>query len=361
MKANWIIEKNIFETEDDMVEAIKRHGHNVQVFSQMNEMYTSSTVFNFSIMRRVCLWSLREKRPWGFLKSVLIHVSTPLLSKAQKKMNQAFEEAAKEYRPALIIVLKGLGIYLETLNRLRSQLGCVIVNFNGDDPHNLYSSNNNVLETIPLYDCVFTWSKSLVAVLLEDGARRVEYLPFGCDSDVSEEVAITTADYVRYGSDIAFVGTWDRGRENFLESLADLNIGIWGPYWNRVSRRSGLAKCIRGGLVDVTIMEKIYRSSKVVLNLMRPQNHLSHNMKTFEIPAMGGFMLAPRTIEHMKIFDEGKEVAFYDTPEEMREKAIYYTENDKERATMTRLAHQKVISNHSYTNRMRQLIGYLEL
>lgn len=32
MNINWIIEKNIFETEDDMVETIKRHGYNVQVF-----------------------------------------------------------------------------------------------------------------------------------------------------------------------------------------------------------------------------------------------------------------------------------------------------------------------------------------
>ena len=107
-------------------------------------------------------------------------------------------------------------------------------------------------------------------------------------------------------------------------------------------------------------MKKIYRSSKVVLNLMRLQNHSSHNMKTFEIPAMGGFMLAPRTIEHMEIFERGKEIAFYDNLEEMRRKAIYYVENDKEREDMLRLAHQKVISNHTYIDRMRQIIASLK-
>ena len=154
--------------------------------------------------------------------------------------------------------------------------------------------------------------------------------------------------------------TWDREREKILESLSDLNVGIWGPYWNRVSRRSDIAKSIRDGFIDVTVMEKIYRSSKVVLNLMRPQNQFSHNMKTFEIPALGGFMLAPRTIEHMEMFEEGKEIAFYDNLEEMREKAIYYVKNDKEREAMLGLAHQKVISKHTYIDRMRQLIASLE-
>jgi hypothetical protein len=341
------------------IKALETLGHDVQVFSQMHEMYAGLGPFNLPVMQRLCLWRLREKSPRGILKSLPVKALAPLLSRIQDKMNRAFEEVANEYSPELIIVLKGLGIYPETLKRLRSRSGGIIVNFNGDDPHNFYSSNRNVLGAIPLYDCVFTWSKSLVDLLLEDGASRVEYLPFGCNPDLSEDVAVTQDDSARYGSDITFVGTWDREREKSLEGLSDLNLGIWGPYWNRVSRKSGLAMCVRGGAVDLTVMEKIYRSSKVVINLMRPQNHLSHNMKTFEIPAMGGFMLAPGTMEHMEIFEEGKEVAFYDSMEAMRKKAIYFSENDKERAAMARLARQKVLSNHTYIDRMRQLINTL--
>ena len=72
-------------------------------------------------------------------------------------------------------------------------------------------------------------------------------------------------------------------------------------------------------------------------------------------------MLAPRTIEHMEMFEEGKEIALYDNLKEMREKAIYYVKNDKEREAMLGLAHQKVISRHTYIDRMRQLIASLEL
>lgn len=341
------------------IKALETLGHDVRVFSQMHEMYAGLGLFNHPVMQRMCFWRLREKSPWGILKSLPVKALAPLLGRAQDRMNQAFERAVNEYSPELIIVLKGLGIYPETLKRLRSNSGRIIVNFNGDDPHNLYSSNRNVLEAIPLYDCVFIWSKILVRLLLEDGARRAEQLPFGCNPDLSEEVAVTQDDSARYGSEIVFVGTWDREREKSLAGLSDLDLGIWGPYWNRASRKSGLARCVRGGAVDLTVMEKIYRSSKVVINLMRPQNHLSHNMKTFEIPAMGGFMLAPRTMEHMEIFEEGKEVAFYDSMEELRENAIYFSKHDEERTAMARRARQKVLSNHTYTDRMRQLIKTL--
>ena len=171
----------------------------------------------------------------------------------------------------------------------------------------------------------------------------------------------TTADCIHYGSDIVFIGTWDKEREKALENVSDLDVGIWGPYWDRISRKSALAAKIRGGFVDVNTMVKIYRSSKIVLNLMRQQNYAAHNMKTFEIPAMGGFMLAPRTKDHIDFFSGGKEIALYDNFEEMREKAIYYIAHDKERNDMLHLFHNRVISNDTYLHRMRQLVKCLEM
>lgn len=122
-----------------------------------------------------------------------------------------------------------------------------------------------------------------------------------------------------------------------------------------------MASCIRGGSVDMLTMAKIYGGSKVGLNLMRPQNSFSHNMKTFEIPAMGGFMLAPRTTEHSIFFEEGKQVAYYDDLEELREKAIYYVKHNEERVAMTSSAQRKALAEHTYRERMRELLSKLEV
>jgi len=343
------------------VKALEYLGHDVKVFSQMSEMYATSRFFSLPIARRVCLWSLRKKSLQRILQAALVYAVAPILRKAQNTMNQALLETARRYNPTLVIVLKGLGIYLETLDRLRSQTGCILVNFNGDDPHNMESSNANILRAIPVYDCVLTWSQRLIHVLLNDGAKRAEYLPFGCDPDVYHAAEIIDEDRKQYSSDIVFVGSWDKEREKALEILADLNLAIWGPHWNRAGRNSVLTKHIRNGPVDMHRMAKIYGCSKVVLNMLRPQNRYSHNMRTFEIPALGGFMLATRTQQHTDLFEEGTEIALYDNFEEMRTKAIYYAAHDEERLSMVRLAHKKVVSEHRYIDRMLQLIGYLNL
>ena len=72
-------------------------------------------------------------------------------------------------------------------------------------------------------------------------------------------------------------------------------------------------------------------------------------------------MIAPRTEEHLEYFEEDKEIACYDSNDELREKAIYYIDHDQERVKMARLAHSKVLSRHTYIHRMQKLIDCLEL
>ena len=55
---------------------------------------------------------------------------------------------------------------------------------------------------------------------------------------------VTELDRTLYGKDVAFVGAWDRERERMLENLADLNLGVWGPGWNRVRMGSPLRKSL---------------------------------------------------------------------------------------------------------------------
>ena len=192
---------------------------------------------------------------------------------------------------------------------------------------------------------------------MDDGVKQVHYLPFAADPDVYKGCENPTADErKRYGADVVFVGTGDPERKAELESLANFDIGIWGPYWERNCKRSPLKNRLRGGRIDVSTMAKVYRSSKIVLNLMREQNFSSHNMKTFEIPSIGAFMLAPRTSKHADFFSEGQDIACYSSTRELREKVIYYIEHDAERVTMAKAAHAKTIRCHTYVHRMIELL-----
>jgi len=92
---------------------------------------------------------------------------------------------------------------------------------------------------------------------------------------------------------------------------------------------------------------------------MRPQNQGSHNMKSFEIPAMGGFMIANRSREHLELFKEDSEIACYENSEELRTLVIKYIRDNRKRIAMAKKAHIKVREKHSYLERAKLLISHL--
>ena len=91
--------------------------------------------------------------------------------------------------------------------------------------------------------------------------------------------------------------------------------------------------------------------------LVRRANRDGHVMRTFEVPACAGFLLAERTAEHQEMFEEGREMAFFDSPEELLEKTRYYLAHDAERRRLAEAAHRKVTTGgHTYRDRLVEIL-----
>jgi spore maturation protein CgeB len=92
----------------------------------------------------------------------------------------------------------------------------------------------------------------------------------------------------------------------------------------------------------------------VNLGINSTQSRNLSSGRTFEIPASGAFMLAARTIEHQMFFEEDKEAVFFDSPEELVDKAIYYLRNEAARQAIAEAGHRRcVTSGYSW----RELMG----
>ncbi len=258
-----------------------------------------------------------------------------------------------------IIIFKGMQFSRHVLEECRRLAPTALwININPDDPYNLASraaSNSNVTESLSFFDAYCIWSHPIADRLRADGCTKVIYLPFGYDATyhVPHESPHQTVPAL-----ISFIGSWDKEREAVLAQLAGHNVSIHGNSWERAARAFPLSSSLSYRDVFGLEMATIIASSAICLNLLRPQNRGSHNMRTFEIPAMGGLMLTSRTAEQQAFFPENEACYMYADVAELKAKIEYILAN-KQEANRVRARGMELVREHSYTNRARFILNEL--
>lgn len=279
-----------------------------------------------------------------------------------RKVNKEFIKKVLECKPDLILVFKGWYYSPETVKKIKFLLPYAkVLCYNQENPFNInfftqFSySNNWVVKSIPYYDVYFTWGKFLVERILKEGkAKKVVYLPFGFDPEIHYPIEVKNSKE-NYGSDIAFIGTYSKYRENWLNYLSKYDLRIWGNDWQRANRN--LQKKWQRRDIYGEEFSKVCNSSKIVLDILRPQMIPSHSMKTFEIPACKGFIMQTRGGELGEFFEEDKEAVYFSSPEELKEKIDFYLKNSELRKKIRKAGYQKLISsNNTYLDRAKRIL-----
>ena len=255
-----------------------------------------------------------------------------------------------------IIVFKGMEFSRHVLEECRKLSPSALwLNINPDDPYNVAvrgASNSNVLESLSFFDAYCIWSRSIADRLRADGCNRVIYLPFGYDETCHVPYeGPSQADPAR----ILFFGAWDREREAVLAQLTGYNVIIHGGRWERAGRAFPFRNSLSRQYVFGSAMAPIIASSAICLNLLRPQNRGAHNMRTFEIPAMGGLMLTGRTKEQHAFFPENEACYMYADVVELKTKIKYILAN-KQEADRVRARGIGLVREHSLTNRAQSIL-----
>ena len=250
----------------------------------------------------------------------------------------------KKEQPNLIIIIKGNSIFARTLRWIKQNTTNTIVHFHPDNPFAFWNgnSNANVLKGLPYIDYWLSWSHMLVPALLSAGANNVIYFPFAFDhTQFSQTPTITSEDKILFSCSVSFVGSWEPAREQWLThiitTLPNIDLKIWGYGWNQyLAEKSPLKKVIQTDSVTIITMIKIFQLSMINLNFIRQQNSTAHNMRTFEIPASNGFVLAERTNEHISDpFRENENIACFSSQDELVKKILFYTQEPELRKKIT--------------------------
>jgi spore maturation protein CgeB len=219
----------------------------------------------------------------------------------------------------LVLVIKGHRLSANTVDRIRESAGAPVVNFYPDDPFSKERSNRlaygpNVLAA---YDACFTFARHLIPEYERAGVEQVQYLPFARDPTLHAPVTSPATPVF----DVVFVGNLDTDRVRFLDALArDYRVAVFGERTTAaVPRGSALAGATFAPAAYGDNLPRALACGAISLNVMRPQNSRSHNMRSFESPACGAFTLSQRTPELSELFIEGEHLVCYSGVDELRD------------------------------------------
>lgn len=242
----------------------------------------------------------------------------------------------------LVVVLKGHRLNADTIGTLRDSIGAPVVNFFPDDPFSRERSNRLAYgeSVLAAYDGCFTFARHLMPEYERAGARAVHYLPFARDPELHAPPASAGAPEF----DVVFVGNLDDDRVAWLDAVArESRVAVFGERTTVVvPKRSALARATFGRAAYGGALAETLARGAISLNVMRPQNAHSHNMRSFESPACGAFTLSQRTPELAALFADGEEIVCVDSIAELRESVDRWLQDPQGRASVARAGFERV-------------------
>ena len=175
--------------------------------------------------------------------------------------------------------------------------------------------------------------------------------------------------------DLAYVGSFLPAKSQFMKKnvlpLKDkYDLRIYGSDWTFWSRCLGkvqkfgqyfnidFLKRMRKIHLSLNGERKLYSSAKICLNVHEEQvkkYDCEINERTFKIMACGGFELCDNVKLLQKFFTE-KELVIAEDSKDWFEKIDYYLKHPKERKIIAEAGRKKVLAEHTYHNRVRQII-----
>ena len=278
-----------------------------------------------------------DVHPWSFWCKVRFHLfqlGLPVTIPDNNGENKTICSLVSQNNYDIVWIDKGQTIFPETLQYIKKvSPHSIIVSYSPDNMALRHNQTQQYLKCIPLYDYIVTNKSYIIDDLKKLGAQNVLFVNNSYEDSFHYPRELSALEIKELGGDVGFIGAWEKERCESICYLADhgikvrvFGVGKWADYKNyspnlRIEERQLLGE-------DYC---KSLQAFKISLCFLRKMNFDQQTTRSVEIPACGGFMLAERTEEHLALFEEGKEAAYFSSNEELFEKCRYFLENDEER------------------------------
>jgi spore maturation protein CgeB len=100
-----------------------------------------------------------------------------------------------------------------------------------------------------------------------------------------------------------------------------------------------------------------YPQSDVNFNCTSVQMKGAVNQRVFDVPASGAFLLTDRRAQLERLFEPGREIALYESPEEAQELLARYLADEPARRRLAEAGRARVLADHTYEHRLAALLA----
>ncbi len=161
---------------------------------------------------------------------------------------------------------------------------------------------------------------------------------------------------------VAHIGGYDtlhRERNNLLEALIGNGIPLscWGYGIDRLSASSPINRCYRGEAWGLKMYD-IRQNSLVVVSKHVSSVAKGHAamMTLFEATGVGSLLAIDRGKDLHLLFEPGKELVAYRTPNECSELINHYLDHEDERRSIALAGQKRTLKEHTFYHRMQELL-----
>lgn len=289
---------------------------------------------------------------WTRIANRLFLYGLPLRLPDLKKINKEIIKRITACDYDVIWIDKGIVVYPETLKEIkRLSSNTKIVSYSPDNMALRHNQSQQYLECIPLYDYIITNKSYIIKDMKRLGAKHVTFVNNSFSEDFHKPYELSEEEKNELGGDVGFIGAWEEERCKSILYLVDhgVKVKVFGDAkWNKYANYSPNLT-IMGRLLMNEDYCKSLRAFRISLCFLRKMNFDKQTTRSVEIPACGGFMMAERTNEHLSLFEEDKEAAYFSSNKELLKKCLYYLENEEARYKIAALGRIRAVDS-GYSN-----------
>lgn len=181
-----------------------------------------------------------------------------------------------------------------------------------------------------------------------------EYLALGFEKSILSRLKHRPKQY-----NTVFIGGFSahhRQGNQLLETVTKTTpIDCWGYGVENLEQNSPILDRYHGPAWGMEMFNILYNAKIAVNRHVDVAGRYAGNMRLYEATGVGTLLITDLKDNLHELFEIGKEVETYESPEELVDKINYYLTHDTERRKIAAAGQTRTLKDHTYTVRMKQL------